>query len=933
MRPRRRGFTLVEALVALVILAIVAVLAYRGTAALTGGEAQLAAESARWRTLDARVHAPRGRPAPGGAAAGAPRRRARSRVVGAAADAAGNTALVFSRAGPEFALEPGARRPAHRLSRARRHARGAVLAAARQRRRPRARRVPLVDRRRVAFACGYSPTTALDASAGRCAREDRLPRARARRARPRRRLAHRRAGSRCDECRSRARARAAPRSILAMLVAALAATVAMAIAAGQQRWFADVAARRDQVQAQSLALAGVQWTRQILVDDARARRHRLPRRAVGVPAAADAARERHDRRAHRRRAGPAQCQQPRARDARGSSRRRARLRALFARAGASRPPRSTRSPTGSTPTARRAPRRRRGRVVRAAGLAYLPANAPLVRVGELAAVRGFDEATLRARAAVRRRAAGRDEAQRQHGARPPVLAAAVAGLSDAAADALVAERVHAAVHDHRRFPQPPAGRRDASATRTATPSEQLVPGHRAGAPGRRGGAGARAAPPRGGRAGPTSSGRRSSSGRYTRAHASLADRPLAPMTTLRVLLRDAPRADRADPWALFDDAGRASCDEGTDRPRRGRRRDRAKPSSPPSARASSCSRCRRCRRRACRRRSRYALEDQLAGGDDPPRVARGTAARRRSRRRGRSRRARRSTRCCSDPHVVAHRARGGARAGDRRRGRWYASGAGGGFVRTPAGSFAGDAVGAMRCPPELAVALAQARRAPRLAGRGARRVRLRRGASSRASRAKRACPSRRAPPGGGPTRARRSPTLPDWRADARRRRARTTAHARTRLSPRRSRWQRPALALHVGATLVAMGGAAHRRVAHRSRDRRARARRPACADTSSTSAAVGRPRAPPRRRAPPRGLAAPGDALPLLGQAAPALAELPRGALKSATYTDGAWTLELAQGGRRRARGASIARSRARGVAVLQAPTAAGVRMRLVAPP
>lgn len=58
--------------------------------------------------------------------------------------------------------------------------------------------------------------------------------------------------------------------ILAMLVAALAATVAVALAAGQQRWFADVGNRRDQVQAQSLALAGVQWARQILQDDARA---------------------------------------------------------------------------------------------------------------------------------------------------------------------------------------------------------------------------------------------------------------------------------------------------------------------------------------------------------------------------------------------------------------------------------------------------------------------------------------------------------------------------------------------------------------------------------------------------------------------------------------------------------------------------------------
>jgi type II secretory pathway component PulK len=46
--------------------------------------------------------------------------------------------------------------------------------------------------------------------------------------------------------------------ILAMLVAALAATVAVALASEQQRWFADVSNRRDQVQAQSLALAGIQ---------------------------------------------------------------------------------------------------------------------------------------------------------------------------------------------------------------------------------------------------------------------------------------------------------------------------------------------------------------------------------------------------------------------------------------------------------------------------------------------------------------------------------------------------------------------------------------------------------------------------------------------------------------------------------------------------
>ena len=45
--------------------------------------------------------------------------------------------------------------------------------------------------------------------------------------------------------------------ILAMLVAALAATVAVALAGAQQRWLADVGSRRDQVQAQSLAVRGL----------------------------------------------------------------------------------------------------------------------------------------------------------------------------------------------------------------------------------------------------------------------------------------------------------------------------------------------------------------------------------------------------------------------------------------------------------------------------------------------------------------------------------------------------------------------------------------------------------------------------------------------------------------------------------------------------
>src|SRR5882672_637655 len=57
--------------------------------------------------------------------------------------------------------------------------------------------------------------------------------------------------------------------VIAMLVAALAAAVAMSLATGQTQWSAQVSHRRDQVQAQSIALAGVQWARQVLDQDAR----------------------------------------------------------------------------------------------------------------------------------------------------------------------------------------------------------------------------------------------------------------------------------------------------------------------------------------------------------------------------------------------------------------------------------------------------------------------------------------------------------------------------------------------------------------------------------------------------------------------------------------------------------------------------------------
>ncbi len=56
--------------------------------------------------------------------------------------------------------------------------------------------------------------------------------------------------------------------VMAMLLAALAATIAATLLWQQQRWAGEYERRRDQVQAQTLAMAGVQWARQILYENA-----------------------------------------------------------------------------------------------------------------------------------------------------------------------------------------------------------------------------------------------------------------------------------------------------------------------------------------------------------------------------------------------------------------------------------------------------------------------------------------------------------------------------------------------------------------------------------------------------------------------------------------------------------------------------------------
>jgi general secretion pathway protein J len=108
MRPNvDQGFTLIEVLVALALLALTAVLAWQATAALVDGEVRLSDEAKRWRTLDlafARLEAdlrqaqPRAVKTPSGT----------EPAWIAATEANGASAIVFTRAGPEFDVEPGA---------------------------------------------------------------------------------------------------------------------------------------------------------------------------------------------------------------------------------------------------------------------------------------------------------------------------------------------------------------------------------------------------------------------------------------------------------------------------------------------------------------------------------------------------------------------------------------------------------------------------------------------------------------------------------------------------------------------------------------------------------------------------------------------------------------------------------------------------------
>jgi general secretion pathway protein J len=101
-----RGFTLLELMVALAILALLSVLGYRALTSLTDSELRLTGETRRWRALDqlfTRLEADLRGALPRDARMG----NATEQAWVGGTDRAGNAELRFSRAGPEFTLDAG----------------------------------------------------------------------------------------------------------------------------------------------------------------------------------------------------------------------------------------------------------------------------------------------------------------------------------------------------------------------------------------------------------------------------------------------------------------------------------------------------------------------------------------------------------------------------------------------------------------------------------------------------------------------------------------------------------------------------------------------------------------------------------------------------------------------------------------------------------
>lgn len=264
--------------------------------------------------------------------------------------------------------------------------------------------------------------------------------------------------------------------------------------------------------------------------------------------------------------------------------------------------------------------------------------------------------------------------------------------------------------------------------------------------------------------------------------------------------------------------------------------------------------------------------------------------------------------------------------------RWCASGSGGGFIRKPDGSaFAlGIPEDDGPVPAELALALAQAARS------GGASVRIDvafpvEEAQLAAWSAQCAAPFKR----GVAWRWDQDAVALDAATDLLQGDFSRQPATSRRAAASRFRWAigfgLGALALHVVATFALW---AFLRVdAWRTANAMVATARDAGVDDAAgaeaAAAALVRKFADARHRA---GLAAPGDALPLLARAAPALSALPPGAVKTATYTPGTWTFDLAR------LDAVVAGTldrtlAAAGLASLQATNTSGTRLRATLAP
>lgn len=257
---------------------------------------------------------------------------------------------------------------------------------------------------------------------------------------------------------------------------------------------------------------------------------------------------------------------------------------------------------------------------------------------------------------------------------------------------------------------------------------------------------------------------------------------------------------------------------------------------------------------------------------------------------------------------------------------WCISAAGGGFVRRGDGSAFAIGGDANDVPAELVAALAQASRSS--AAPGVVRAAL----PSTAAKLARWSQATGI----------RFVAAPEWRweraeagafADAPDFLAGDAAAA-SQEGPRVARWFRPALVLaalalmiHVGALLTqwAWLGVENWRLTRALVAQAAAAQLPDAVTPATAAAAIARQNAGLRHRA---SQSAPADALPLLARAAPSIAALPTGMLKSATFAGDAWTLELGRVDPVTTSGLTRALA-SNGIDALAAPTPGGLRMRL----